>query len=217
MYSKAELTAKAHIELIEMAKEMGISKATRMDAQELVYKILDHQAANPDKSAPAPADDDRRPHRQHMKPKLLAESTMKNPELHKSRKQQAPKPAAAPVAKPVEPPVSNLNFQISSLEMPEVPEVPEVMMPSGRPLFLNMEVPAAPAPVSEAPAESQPAAEAKSEAAPQPSKKKRGRPRKNQEKPENEQPATPAPEPQVKEEPKPEPMPEPRPEPRPEP
>ena len=86
MYSKSELTAKAHIELIEMAKEMGIPKATRLDAQELVYKILDHQASNPDKTAPAPADEERKTHkRQHMKPKLLAESTMKNPELHKSR------------------------------------------------------------------------------------------------------------------------------------
>ena len=44
MYSKAELSAKAHIELIDIAKEMGIAKATRLDAHELVYKILDHQA-----------------------------------------------------------------------------------------------------------------------------------------------------------------------------
>ena len=49
MYSKSELTSKAHIELIEIAKGMGIAKATRLDAQELVYKILDHQASNPEK------------------------------------------------------------------------------------------------------------------------------------------------------------------------
>ena len=40
MYSKSELTAKAQIELIDIAKEMGIAKATRLDAQELIYKIL---------------------------------------------------------------------------------------------------------------------------------------------------------------------------------
>ena len=49
MYSKSELSSKAHIELITIAEEMGISKAKRLDAQELIYKILDHQAANPDK------------------------------------------------------------------------------------------------------------------------------------------------------------------------
>ena len=87
MYSKSELTAKAHIELIEMAKEMGIPKATRMDAQELIYKILDHQASNPVKEADnTPVDDDRKTHkRQHMKPKLLAESALKNPEVHRNR------------------------------------------------------------------------------------------------------------------------------------
>ena len=50
MYSKNDLTAKAHIELIDIAKGMGIAKATRLDAQELIYKILDHQASNPGKS-----------------------------------------------------------------------------------------------------------------------------------------------------------------------
>ena len=51
MYSKSELTAKAQIELIDIAKEMGIAKATRLDAQELIYKILDHQATNPSRVA----------------------------------------------------------------------------------------------------------------------------------------------------------------------
>ena len=47
MYSKSELEAKAHIELINIAKELGISRATRMDAQELIYKIIGLQSENP--------------------------------------------------------------------------------------------------------------------------------------------------------------------------
>ncbi|MBO4587011.1 MAG: transcription termination factor Rho [Bacteroidales bacterium] len=126
MYSKAELTAKAHIELIDIAKEMGIAKATRLDAQELMYKILDHQATHPEKpSSPQPSpksEGERRPEngerhgRQHMKPKLLAESSVKNPELHASRK---PNPQPEPDH------AAQLNLQISNLEMPTVPEVPE--------------------------------------------------------------------------------------------
>ncbi len=174
MYSKSELTAKAHIELIEMAKEMGIPKATRMDAQELVYKILDHQASNPDKSTPAPATDDRKNHkRQHMKPKLLAESALKNPEVHRNRSDVAPKAQ-------LQTPPPQLN--IMDLEMPVVPEVPDVMSPSGRPLFRNMEVPA-PTVTPEAPAENPSA-----EPTVQQVKKKRGRPRKTA------QPAVAAPE-----------------------
>ena len=194
MYSKSELTAKAQIELIEIAKGMGIAKATRLDAQELIYKILDHQASNPDKQDQAghQSDGDQPRKRQHMKPKLLAESTMKNPELHNSRKRpeavakKQPAKANAEVAE-----VPKFNLQLSSLEMPEVPEVPEVLSPMGRPLFRSSNreevaetqtAPVAPA-APEAPvaAESAPTAEAEAPApqAQQPAKKKRGRPKKN--------------------------------------
>jgi len=195
MYSKSELTAKAQIELIEIAKGMGIAKATRLDAQELIYKILDHQASNPDKQDQAghQSDGDQPRKRQHMKPKLLAESTMKNPELHNSRKRpeavakKQPAKANADVNE-----VPEFNLQLSSLEMPEVPEVPEVLSPMGRPLFRSSNreevaetqtAPVAPA-APEAPAvaaESAPTAEAEAPApqAQQPAKKKRGRPKKN--------------------------------------
>ena len=194
MYSKSELTAKAQIELIEIAKGMGIAKATRLDAQELIYKILDHQASNPDKQDQAghQSDGDQPRKRQHMKPKLLAESTMKNPELHNSRKRpeavakKQPAKANADVNE-----VPEFNLQLSSLEMPEVPEVPEVLSPMGRPLFRSSnreevaEAPAAPmapaAPEAPVAAESAPTAEAEAPApqAQQPAKKKRGRPKKN--------------------------------------
>ena len=132
MYSKAELSAKAHIELIDIAKEMGIAKATRLDAHELVYKILDHQASNPtanDHQQNAPEHKQHRK-REHLKPKLLAESTVKNPELHNTKKN----------AKKVE--NNNLNVEkaerkeeinISDVEMPVVPELPgEWKMESGK-------------------------------------------------------------------------------------
>ena len=199
MYSKSELTAKAQIELIEIAKGMGIAKATRLDAQELVYKILDHQAANPEKqegnSRQPDVDQPRR--RQHMKPKLLAESTMKNPELHNNRKRQSDANQQPAAATPVKVEVPEFNFQLSSLEMPEVPEVPEVLSPMGRPLFRSSsreevaETPAVPVaqatpavpdnPAATAATDAPVAADAEAPAAQvqQPVKKKRGRPKKN--------------------------------------
>ncbi len=183
MYSKSELTAKAHIELIDIAEKMGIAKAKRLDAQDLVYKILDHQASNPQNGETTPLDesDAQQRKRQRLKPKLLAESTLKNPELHRSVKRK-PEPAdrkAETVAKLAEAEdLSGLNFELSSLEMPTVPEVPEVLSPMGRPLFRTPErtepiaEPAQPA-ASEAKVEETPAAEA-------PVKRKRGRPSKKQ-------------------------------------
>ncbi len=206
MYSKTELTAKAHIELIGIAEEMGIAKAKRMEAQELVYKILDHQASHPEKQGQSSntggtptshgagnnnseagnsnADKEQR-HRQHMKPKLLAESSMNNPEVHRSarrQKKQNQKQAQAQAeaqseAKPntngtpeihaeqtaVHVVESGTLFDMSSVEMPTVPTVPEILSPSGKLIMrgVSEEAPAsAPAPATT------------------PVKRKRGRPKK---------------------------------------
>ena len=73
MYNISELSTKAHIELIEIAKELGISRPTRRDPQELIYSILDAQAKNP----PADADQGEQPVRQkrtRLKPTPVAES-----------------------------------------------------------------------------------------------------------------------------------------------
>ena len=203
MYSKSELTSKAHIELIEIAKGMGIAKATRLDAQELVYKILDHQASNPEKGngerKPESGEEGERTRkRQHMKPKLLAESSMKNPEVHNSRKNGEKKNEKAANERLIAP-APQLN--IMDLELPVVPEVPEVLSPMGRPFFRNT-TPAAepqrPAPIAEAEKKEEPVVAAEPTAAPeQPAKKKRGRPKKNaqaqQSDTQNEQPAAQAP------------------------
>ena len=164
MYSKTELTAKAHIELIEIAKSLGISKATRLDAQELVYKILDYQASNPTpQAAQQHVGDDQPRKRQHMKPKMLAESTMKTPELHKkANKKVENKREVSDIAGNG---IPNLN-----IEMPTVPEVPEVLSPMGRPFFRSL----APEGVEKSEENEEPAAVEQ-----QPAKKKRGRPKKN--------------------------------------
>ena len=48
MYSKAQLEQFSLIELKAVAKQMDIPKTARLnDQQELIYKILDFQAANP--------------------------------------------------------------------------------------------------------------------------------------------------------------------------
>ena len=189
MYSKAELEAKAQIDLIGIAEQLGISrmKAVNLDTRDLIYRILDRQA-----SAPA-ADQQQteggeapRTRRQHLKPQLLAESAMNNPEVHRrndrrGKEQQAKQqpreqqPRQPEHAEPQAP-----AFNISDLEMPTVPTVPDILTPDGR--FLRpVAQPAraagepAEAPVAEAPA----AAEAQAEAPAQPVKRKRGRPRKN--------------------------------------
>ena len=191
MYSKSELSSKAHIELITIAEEMGISKAKRLDAQELIYKILDHQAANPDKSQPAAAPAGEQPRkRQHLKPKLLAESALKNPEVHQQRKhqqQEHKRPVEAPATKSEE--INHFNMQLSSLEMPTVPEVPEILSPSGRLLFRSEEPakpveqpkPADQPKVEEQPKPAEPVAAQEPEDAASSSKRKRGRPRKSAE------------------------------------
>ncbi|MBO4371745.1 MAG: Rho termination factor N-terminal domain-containing protein, partial [Bacteroidales bacterium] len=93
MYTKEELTKTALVSLIEIAKGLGISRASKLTENELIYKILDHQAANPD-----PADESQpkvapRPKRARLKPKPIAESNMSHG-AHRAQKQaKAEKPA----------------------------------------------------------------------------------------------------------------------------
>lgn len=175
MYNKNELTAKAHIELIDIAKEMGISKASRLEPQELVYKILDHQASNPVKGPEKPADDEQQKShkRQHMKPKLLAESSMKNPEVHSRKKKPENEERRVENEKQLE--IPTLNLQISDLEMPTVPTVPEVLSPSGRLLRVGEPKNQKTEETNNQKATDEP----KNETSEQPAKRKRGRPKKN--------------------------------------
>ena len=47
MYSKAELEAKAQVELINIAKELGIAGAAALNPQDLIYRIIALQSENP--------------------------------------------------------------------------------------------------------------------------------------------------------------------------
>ena len=48
MYNKTNLETKTMEELLSIAKSMDIKKIKRLNEQELIYKILDYQAMNPD-------------------------------------------------------------------------------------------------------------------------------------------------------------------------
>ncbi len=189
MYSKAELEAKAHIELINIAKELGIPRATRLNAQDLIYKIISLQSENPQavtkeqeeqqKNAPAP-----RAKRARIKPMPVAESSMRNPSLHKrasASQKEAEKPQSAMISNkdllsPIE--IVTSGIDIPDFVLPTVPSIPDVVSLSGH-LIRRKPDTANPTPApSEAPAEETkdeaPKEEEKAAAAP----KRRGRPKK---------------------------------------
>lgn len=140
MYSKSELEAKAHIELINIAKELGIPRATRMDAQELIYKIIGLQSENPnaitkEQENQKAKEPESRP-RLCIKPTLLAESSLNNPELHKKKIRE---PQARNNGKNIDSIKEGLHsiqtempgINIADLELPLVPTIPDVVSPSG--------------------------------------------------------------------------------------
>ncbi len=151
MYSKSDLSNKAHIELIEIAKELGVPRATRLEPQELIYKILDFQANNPSQEDVRKEEQNRnKPHRARLKPVPMAESNMKNRQSRMRQEKQngrmpqmAPRPQQpqqeAPMANPAQrnegvAVVENhdahmFDVNISDLVIPEVPVVPEVLTP----------------------------------------------------------------------------------------
>lgn len=140
MYNKSELSAKAQIELIDIAKELGVHRADRLDAQELIYKILDVQANTPsDKNQQVDDQPHQRQRHARIKPVPVAESNAKNYKAHKEKAARAAKAAsqyaAAVPASPEPTSVSDekyeseFNLNISDLEIPVVPMVPEVASP----------------------------------------------------------------------------------------
>ena len=217
MFSKTELEAKAQIELIDIAKQMGINRASHLESQELIYRILDHQAANPSKEqteaeAAEAARTERPRHRQHMKPQLLAESSIKNPEVHKKNK-KTPAPASNPSLRPAEnqesQEISKLDFNIASLEIPSVPTVPDILSSEGRFILRQdkatdeKQSPVAEAETAEQNASNESATKASTagssntdaaENASPATKRKRGRPRKN---PKEEELSQPSPQPEA--------------------
>ena len=184
MYSKAELEAKAHIELINIAKELGIARSSRFTAQDLIYKIISLQSENPQaitkeqeeqqkaKVAAAP-----RQKRARIKPTLLAESSMKNPSLHKHVQRPANGQSAnkntivsnRDLISPIE--IENSGINIPDFIIPEVPTIPDVVSPSGRLIRRKDDTPTPEATPSAAPVPTV-------TEAPTPTPKRRGRPKK---------------------------------------
>ena len=52
MYDIIELNGKLLTDLREIAKELDIKKINNLKKQDLIYKILDHQALNPPTTRP---------------------------------------------------------------------------------------------------------------------------------------------------------------------
>ena len=175
MYSKAELEEKAQIELINIAIELGIPRAksfVKLDKQEVIYKIISHQAANPtaltkeqeELKAAAKAKGDSRAKRTRIKTQAAASSSPK-----RGIKPPA-KPAEAKADKAKEDNQTTLDFNINDLVVPEIPAIPEIVRPSGSPQRKAEEAPKQ----ADSTADIQPAPEA-------PKPRKRGRPKKNAE------------------------------------
>ena len=135
MYSKAELEAKAQVELINIARELGISSPAALNPQDLIYKIIALQSENPnaltkEQEQQKDKSPSTRQKRARIKPKLLAESSMNNPELHqRGRKAPEAKPARTTVVnKDITSPIDldSLGINIADLEIPTIPDVPDV-------------------------------------------------------------------------------------------
>ena len=187
MYNKSELSAKAHIELIEIAKKLGVSRASRMEAQELIYKILDIQAKTPSTESSSNDDNLTKQRRARLKPMPLAESNVKNKKSFQANRradnntnnQNQPKTETQNVMDN-----DSYNLNIKELEIPVVPEVPDVLSPSGF-LQKRSQESNAKATVEESPAKMENTHE---NVEPQPVKKRRGRPPRKKVEPVESQP-----------------------------
>ena len=138
MYNISELSAKAHIELIDIAKELGVHRADRLEPQELIYRILDAQAKNPSSDNNSSEDISRmRQRHARIKPIPIAESNVKNYKAHKEKagnrtekqQKQRPEPTTAPMLADEQKFEPAFELNINDLEIPVVPTVPEVANP----------------------------------------------------------------------------------------
>lgn len=200
MYSKAELEAKAHIELINIAKELNIARATRLNAQDLIYKIISLQSENPQAITKEQEEMQKnassaRAKRTRIKPTPLAESSMKNPSIHKraNRTQDSEDKSQSTIVSnkdlisPIE--IVTSGVDIPDFIFPEVPEIPDVVSFSGRLIRRNADVPGADVPVQDSVKDSdEPQGENNvAESAEAPATKKRGRPKREANKPRAKQ------------------------------
>ena len=74
MYDIIELNGKKVAELRTIAKDLNIKKTESLKKQDLIYRILDEQAANPPKKQAAPAKSEEKPTPKARAPKTSASS-----------------------------------------------------------------------------------------------------------------------------------------------
>ena len=163
MYKIDELNDKPHVELIKIAEKLKISRAKRLDKQDLVYKILDLQSVNPDaiknvkdSDNIAPVSKNHEPKREEKPVALVEEkndNSGDNADLPRQRRTRLKPQLLAESTiknndgrgrkrgrgksedKNAPAPFNPHNFNIMDVEVPEVPVIPDVVRPSGRPIL----------------------------------------------------------------------------------
>ena len=124
MYSKTQLEQQSLEELKQTAKELGLTKISRLNAQDLIYKILDFQAQ---KEVSQPMEEKtenvKRKTRARIKPKPIAESNVKK-ENSEAIKQRKTKPT-----KSDEIVINDLKL----VDIPEIPQIDDVVIPDFNP------------------------------------------------------------------------------------
>ncbi|MFA7081502.1 MAG: transcription termination factor Rho [Bacteroidales bacterium] len=91
MYNKSQLDTKSLEELKSIAEELSIPKINKLKEQDLIYKILDHQAANPKKEDIEKENTTKTAKRTRLKPKPIAESNVGGSKATKEAKPEAEK------------------------------------------------------------------------------------------------------------------------------
>lgn len=125
MYRKDELLTKAEIEIITLAKELGISHTSRKSKEQLIYDILDLQGKDPsttkkeEKETPVQP----RQRRTRMKPELIADSSQKRTKGGQSKQAKTQQKVQKEVTVSEE---TAVNIDINSLEVPTIPQIPEM-------------------------------------------------------------------------------------------
>lgn len=142
MYNKNELSEKAHIELVEIAKELGISRAMKLTKQELVYKILDHQAATPVENKTTKEVTAPKQRRTRLKPTPIAESNVNNniPKEKSSTEKKSAKKTEKTVVADNSNKDLDLNININDVTLPTIPQIPEIVEPTTKILLKHPDI-----------------------------------------------------------------------------
>lgn len=124
MYSKTQLLEKSLEELKQIAKELGLTKISRLNSQDLIYKILDFQAQIQQPTVEQDnKEESKRRTRTRIKPKPIAESNVKkeNAESVQANAKKQKKSEEIVIK------------ELKLAEIPEIPQIEEVVLPEFTP------------------------------------------------------------------------------------